>query len=64
MILAVGDKYIACSINTMPHGQQTITDNGYNGQFCLHMLNSATHGGQQVSEAHQTAIRRAYNWAH
>jgi len=64
VILAVGDKYIACSINTMPHGQQTITDNGYNGQFCLHMLNSATHGGQQVSEAHQTAIRRAYNWAH
>ena len=44
VILHAGGKYVACSINTMPHGDQTISDNGYDGQFCLHMVGSKTHG--------------------
>ena len=64
VILKAGGKYVACAINTMPHGDQTITNNGYNGQFCLHMVNSKTHGTEKVNESHQSAIRTAYNWAH
>ena len=64
VILYSEGKYVACSINTMPHGDQTISGNGYDGQFCLHMVGSKTHGSDTVNENHQNAINRAYNWAH
>ena len=64
VILIAGGKYVACAINTMPHGSQTITDNNYDGQFCLHMVGSKTHGSDSVNEVHQDAIDDAYNWAH
>lgn len=63
-ILKVGDKYTACSFNTKAHGDQTIDSNGYDGQFCLHMVGSKTHGGENVRSDHQSAIKKAYNWAH
>lgn len=64
VILIAGGKYVACAINTMPHGSQTITTNNYDGQFCLHMIGSKTHGTNCVNEVHQDAIEDAYNWAH
>ena len=64
VILYSEGKYVACAINTMPHGDQTITDNNYDGQCCLHMVNSRTHGSDTVNEQHQKAIDAAYNWAH
>ncbi len=63
-ILYANGKYVACAINTKPHGDQTITTNGYHGQFCLHMLGSLTHGTQKTNSEHQAAIEKAYNWAH
>ena len=50
---------IACSIYGTPHGQEVITDNNYNGQFCLHFLNSRTSGSNKVDSGHQTAIQKA-----
>ena len=64
VILIAGGKYVACAINTMPHGDETITNNNYDGQCCLHMVNSRTHGTNKVNQNHQTAIKQAYNWAH
>ncbi len=64
VILRAGGKYVACSINTMPHGDQTISSNGYDGQFCLHMVNSLTHETGSVNKEHQAAIDKAYSWAH
>lgn len=64
VILYAGGKYVACAINTMPHGDQTISNNNYDGQCCLHMVNSRTHGSDSVNTAHQKAIKAAYNWAH
>ena len=64
VILRADGKYVACSINTMPHGDQTITSNKYNGQFCLHMSGSTTHENDAVNANHQEAIEKAYNWAH
>lgn len=63
-ILYANGKYVACSFATEPHGDQTIKDNGFDGQFCLHMLGSKTHGSDSVDEDHQSAVKKAYNWAH
>ena len=64
VILKAGSNYIACAINTKPHGKQTIKNNNYNGQFCLHMVGSITHGTESVNSNHQASIQKAYNWAH
>jgi hypothetical protein len=64
VILYSEGKYVACAINTMPHGRQTIDDNNYEGQFCLHMNNSRTHGSDTINDSHQKTIEKAYNWAH
>ena len=63
-ILKVDGKYIACAFNTKPHGDETIYNNGYDGQFCLHMLGSKTHGTGNINDDMQKAISRAYAWAH
>ncbi len=64
VILKAGSKYVACGINTEPHGDQTILNNNYDGQFCLHMTGSITHGTSSENEEHQKSIERAYEWAH
>ena len=64
VILKAGGKYVASAINTLPHGDQTIRNNNYNGQFCLHTSNSLTHASSKVNSSHQSAINRAYRWAH
>ena len=64
VILYANGKFVACSINTKPHGDQSITSNGYDGQFCLHMAGSKTHEGDTTHVDHQKAVNRAYNWAH
>ena len=64
VILYAGGRFVACAINTKPHGDQTIRSNGYNGQFCLHMSGSKTHGSCKVNGEHQSAINKAYRWAH
>ena len=63
-ILMSGGKYVACAINTMPHGDQTIRNNNYDGQFCLHMSGSLTHASGKLNAYHQKAIETAYKWAH
>ena len=64
VILMANGQYVACSINTMPHGDQTIKNNGYDGQFCLHMVGSLTHGTKKINPNHQACIDKAYKWAH
>ena len=64
VILKANGKYVACAVNTRPHGDQTIYSNNYDGQFCLHMSGSKTHASSKENEHHQSAINRAYRWAH
>ena len=64
VILKAGGKYVACGINTKPHGDQTIYNNNYDGQFCLHMSGSKTHASSKENSHHQSSIDRAYRWAH
>lgn len=63
-ILYANGHLVACSINTKPHGRQTIRNNGFRGMFCLHMMGSRTHGKKRIRRSHQQAIEKAFRWAH
>ncbi|MDD3364970.1 MAG: hypothetical protein PHZ03_08325 [Syntrophomonas sp.] len=54
-------QIIAASMNGMPHGQGAISDNDFNGHFCIHFRNSKTHGSKKVDLAHQLMIWKAAN---
>ena len=54
-----GKKY-AASMNGMPHGVQSITNNNFSGHHCIHFLNSRTHTGNRLDSAHQAAVKAAY----
>ena len=58
LILYKGKVY-AGSLYGVPHGEQTITNNGFNGQFCVHFTGSKTHGSDKVDADHQAAIKTA-----
>lgn len=59
-LLIYNDKIIACSMNGMPHGRsQHITNNNFNGHFCVHFLNSKTHAKNKIDPLHQAAVRKA-----
>ena len=62
VILVADGKYIAASINGMPHGDEISTTNNFEGQFCLHTTNSRTHGTDLVNSAHQEAIQKALDY--
>ncbi len=62
VILVADGKYIAASINGMPHGAEISTTNNFEGQFCLHTTNSRTHGTDKVDSEHQKYIERALDF--
>ena len=59
MMITTSAGQFLCSIYGQPHGAQDITNNGYEGQFCLHFVNSKTHGTNRVDKDHQDAINTA-----
>ena len=63
VVLIKGGRYIAAAINTMPHGEYTIKDNDFPGQFCLHMVGSRTHETDRVNPEHQKSIERVMRWS-
>lgn len=59
ILIKYNGKVYAASMNTMPHGEQTIRNNDFSGHFCIHFPNSKTHGTNRVDSSHQSAVRRA-----
>lgn len=59
VLVSYGGRIIAASMNGMPHGEQSIYDNDFDGQFCIHFVNSKTHGSGKVDADHQAAINEA-----
>lgn len=66
IVVQVGNKRIAASMNGMPHGKAIIKDNNFPGHFCIHFLGSQTHGSEYTKShqattdsQHQAMIRRA-----
>ena len=67
VLLTVAGHSYAASIYGVPHNYpdgDTIPDNAFNGQFCIHFVNSKTHGStsspSHVDSDHQKAIMYAY----
>lgn len=54
----------AGSMNGMPHGTETISNNNFDGHFCIHFYKSKTHGTKQVDAVHQNCVDLAmkYTW--
>lgn len=59
ILIQLEGRYYAASMNSMPHGNG-IEGNGYPGHFCIHFIDSKTHGGQAVCPQHQQQIQKAY----
>ena len=53
------ERNIAASMNGMPHGGQSITNNNFKGHFCIHFKNSRTHSGSRLDASHQSAVKKA-----
>lgn len=64
--VTVGGRTFAASLYGVPHNYpdgDTIPDNDFNGQLCIHFLNSRTHSSSTVDPDHMAAIRYAYDHA-
>ena len=59
IIVKSGDRFIAASMNGMPHGAGAIQDNGFDGHSCIHFLESTTHGSNNLDFAHQLMVKKA-----
>jgi hypothetical protein len=59
VIVLVDGRKLAASASAMPHGIQYIADNGFNGHFDVHFLNSTRHSDGLVNEEHQRAVKIA-----
>ncbi len=66
MWITLKGRSFAASIYGVPHNYpegDTIPNNNFNGQFCVHFVNSKLHTSGNVDRDHQRAINEAYNAA-
>ena len=64
-LVTIGTRTFACSLYGVPHNYpkgDTIPDNNYDGQACLHFTNSRTSDTNRIDSGHQAAIE--YAWEH
>ena len=60
--MTIGTRTFACSLYGVPHNPDgdTIADNNFVGQLCIHFTNSKIHDTKVVDEGHQKAIQYAW----
>jgi len=56
VVVEVGNRRIAGSMNGMPHGAGAIRGNDFNGHFCIHFRGSKVHQSGNENLAHQMMI--------
>ena len=64
--VTIGTRTFAASMYGIPHNYpdgDTIANNDYKGQFCIHFTNSKTHTGNRTDPLHAEAIQYAYDKA-
>lgn len=59
VIVNIDGIWVAGSTNGMPHGYETVKNNGMNGQVCIHFLNSRNHIHNMRDPTHQYQVMRA-----
>ncbi len=62
ILLIAGGRYYAAAMNGMPHGAQISKTNNFEGQFCVHLNGSTTHGSEKENPLHQTNVQKSYNY--
>ena len=65
LLVTIGTRTFACSMYGIPHNYpegDTISDNDFKGQVCIHFTNSKTHASSKVDSGHTEAIQ--YAWEH
>lgn len=63
MLVTIGTRTFACSLYGIPHNYpagDTISNNNYKGQLCIHFTNSKTHTSNKVDSYHTEAIQYAW----
>lgn len=56
-----GGRVFAASMVSMPHDEDTISDNNYAGHFCIHLYNSRTHDTDRIDEEHAACVWEAWS---
>lgn len=56
----IGDRYIAASMNNMPHMVNPTKTNNFNGHFCIHFLGSMVHETSAPCSRHQGKVMEAF----
>ena len=59
IIVEIGGRRIAASMNGMPHGGEGIQDNNFQGHFCIHFYGSLVHETGRRCAQHQARVRYA-----
>ena len=65
LLVTIGTRTFACSMYGVPHNYpegDTISNNDFRGQVCIHFTNSKTHNSNKVDKDHEAAIQ--YAWEH
>ena len=63
MLVTIGTRTFACSLYGVPHNYpegDTISDNDFKGQLCIHFTNSRIHNSNKVDSDHEAAIEYAW----
>jgi len=66
LLVTIGTRTFCCSLYGEPHNYpdgDTISNNDFKGQLCIHFTNSRTHVGNAVDKLHAEAIQYAYDHA-
>lgn len=59
VVLELGGRRIAASMNGMPHGSGAIRGNDFKGHFCIHFRDSKVHQSGKENLAHQMMVWKA-----
>ncbi|MEW6063855.1 hypothetical protein P378_06950 [Desulforamulus profundi] len=59
VVVEVGGRRIAASMNGMPHGSGAIRGNDFEGHFCIHFRDSKVHQSGKEKLAHQMMVWKA-----
>jgi len=63
LLVTIGSRTFACSLYGVPHNYpdgDTISNNDFKGQVCIHFTNSQTHDSRKVDSGHEAAIQYAW----
>lgn len=59
ILVKTDGRVLAASMHGMPHGGDGIPGNNFAGHFCIHFLDSTTHGSKKTDPDHQLMVWKA-----